>query len=106
MDIFTALDDFARLLQVELVDLQEIEGEKLENFKKLVGVDLPFESLFFNDSYLIIANESEYQELISIEPIKSLTESLLIKMPAFNIFIWAGSFQKNKAMKTFIQEDN
>lgn len=106
MDIFNVLDDFFRLLTIELMDLQKIKNEKLENFKKLIGLDLPFEALFFNDSYLIIANESEYNELIKIEPIKNLEESLFVKMPAFNIFIWAGSFQKNKTIKAFIRGDN
>jgi hypothetical protein len=106
MNIFDALDEFSRLLEMELIDLREIKDEQLESFKKLIGLDLPFESLFFNDSYLLIADQSEYEELIQIEPIKSLEEALLIKFTSFNIFIWAGNFQKNKIIKSFFREDN
>lgn len=106
MDIITALDEFSRLLEMELVDLRGIEGEQLESFKKLIGLDLPFESLFYNDSYLIIADQSEYEELSKIEPINKLEKALLIDMPTFNIFIWAGNFQKNKIIKSFFREDN
>jgi len=106
MDIFLALEEVSSLLKMELTDLQEIEGEQLESFKKIIGLDLPFESLFFNDSYLIIADQSEYEELIKIEPVKNLEESFLVKLPTFNIFIWAGNFQKNKIVKSFFRGDN
>ena len=106
MDIFEVLDEFIRLLELELVDIKKLEGVQLESFKKLIGLELEFESLFFNDSYLIIADQSEYEELMKIEPTKDLEESLVIKLPAFNIFIWAGSFQKNKIVKAFIRGDN
>jgi hypothetical protein len=106
MDIIDTLEEFSRLLEMELVDLQEIQGEQLERFKKLIGIDLPFESLFFNDSYLIIADQSEYEELIKIEPIKSLEEAILIRLLPFNIFVWAGNFQKNTIIKSFFREDN
>ncbi len=106
MEIFSALEEVSSLLAMELMDLQEIKGEQLESLKKIIGLDFPFEALFFNDSYLIIADQSEYDELIKIEPIKSLEESLLIKLPMFNIFIWAGNFQKNKIIKSFFRGDN
>jgi len=95
-DILSQIDN---IMGVELMNSEPIVGERRKRFKELIKLDLDFESLYHNNHLLIITDPSEYEELIKTDIIKDIEEVILLKIPQFNMFIWAGNYLKNQQLK-------
>lgn len=97
------LSQIDSIMGIEFMDSEPIAGEQVTKFLSLLKLNIPFESLYHSNHLLIITDPSEYEELIKNDIIKGIEETVLLKIPQFNIFIWAGNYSKNQHLKELLR---
>lgn len=106
MNLESVLEETTNIIMLELKDLKPMSPEQIKLFKAQPLLrshpDLDFDSLLYNDIYIVSTDINESESLI--KAFGEGTADILIKMLSFNTLFFAIDYTKMDILKKIFHE--